>query len=65
MSCGQVTYTLTLLESALRFLLTSGLTTVLRDESRLDHEQEKKPKVPVAGMTKYVLEASVFTAIAV
>jgi hypothetical protein len=36
MSCGQVCFVVTLFESALRFLITTGLTTVLRGESELE-----------------------------
>mmetsp|Transcript_29670 Transcript_29670/g.43982 ORF Transcript_29670/g.43982 Transcript_29670/m.43982 type:complete len:574 (+) Transcript_29670:225-1946(+) len=40
MSCGQICYILTSFESSLRFLLTSGLTTVLRAEAELEKSEQ-------------------------
>ena len=50
MSCGQITYIMTLLESALRYLLTTGLPVIWRDESRLA-EASKDKNATKAGVS--------------
>ena len=42
LSCGQICYILTLFESSLRYLITQGLTTVLRHELELEHQPARR-----------------------
>eukprot|EP00750_Incisomonas_marina_P013274 INCI17276.2.p1 GENE.INCI17276.2~~INCI17276.2.p1 ORF type:complete len:611 (+),score=87.20 INCI17276.2:290-2122(+) len=49
MSCGQICYILTLFESALRFLISTGLTCVLRNESELQQHEQPNEKSDRSG----------------